>query len=112
MAGWVQKTVHVPSTWDHSVIKLHFEAVAGYAKVFINGQFAGDNFDIFLPFSVDVTPYAEPGKDMDISLWIAHGKLLNEPGKYGHRNYVSGSFWGIHIVGIWQDIYLQKYPEV
>ena len=112
LAGWVQKTVHVPSTWDHSVIKLHFEAVAGYAKVFINGQFAGDNFDIFLPFSVDVTPYAEPGKDMDISLWIAHGKLLNEPGKYGHRNYVSGSFWGIHIVGIWQDIYLQKYPEV
>lgn len=61
---------------------------------------------------MDVTPYAEPGKDMDISLWIAHGKLLNEPGKYGHRNYVSGSFWGIHIVGIWQDIYLQKYPEV
>jgi hypothetical protein len=111
-AGWVRRTIKVPSNWDHSIIKLHFEAVAGFTKVFVNGHHVGDNFDIFLPFSFDITQYAIPGKDIEICLWIAHGNLFNEEGKYGRRNYVSGSFWGNHIVGIWQDVYLQKYPKV
>lgn len=111
-AGWLRKTVRVPDSWDRSRIMLHFEAVAGYSQVYVNGHRVGENFDIFLPFTLDVTPYAEAGQELDIRLWVAHGNLLNDPGKYGRRNYVAGSFWGIHIVGIWQDVYLQKYPEV
>lgn len=111
-AGWLQKTIRVPDSWNQSAIKLHFEAVAGYSQVYVNGHRVGENFDIFLPFTLDVTPYAVAGQELDIRLWVAHGNLLNDPGKYGRRNYVAGSFWGIHIVGIWQDVYLQKYPEV
>lgn len=111
-SGWLKKEVKVPADWSGNRIILHFEAVAGYAKVFVNGKEIGDNYDVFLPFNFDVTPYAKVGEKMEILVWVVHGKLLNEPGKYGRRNYVAGSFWGQHIAGIWQDVYLQKIPNV
>ncbi|MDX2431081.1 MAG: glycoside hydrolase family 2 TIM barrel-domain containing protein [Bacteroides sp.] len=111
-AGWLKKVITVPADWSGSRIVLHFEAIAGYTKVIVNGHEAGDHFDSFLPFSLDVSEFASPGEEVEILVWVAHGSLLNEPGKYGRRNYVGGSFWGIFIAGIWQDVYLQKFPEV
>ncbi len=111
-SGWLKKTIQVPTDWSENRIILHFEAVAGYAKVFVNGNEIGDHFDSFLPFSFDVTEHAKAGENLDVVLWVAHGSLLNDPGKYGRRNYVAGSFWGIYIAGIWQDVYLQKLPAV
>ena len=111
-SGWLKKEVRVPAEWAGNRIVLHFEAVAGYAKVFVNSQFAGDHFDTFLPFDVDITEQAKPGEMIEVLLWVAHGSLFNTPGKYGIRNHVAGSFWGNFIVGIWQDVFLQKLPGV
>ena len=111
-SGWLRKTMKVPADWSGNRIILHFEAVAGYAKVYVNRKEAGEHFDSFLPFSFDVSEHAEAGKDLEVLVWVAHGSLLNDPGKYGRRNYVAGSFWGIYIAGIWQDVFLQKLPEV
>ncbi|SNR43692.1 beta-galactosidase [Lutibacter agarilyticus] len=111
-SGWLKKTIKVPVDWAENRILLHFEAVAGYAKVFVNGHEIGEHFDSFLPFSFDVTEHAKAGENIDVVVWIAHGSLLNDPGKYGRRNYVAGSFWGIYIAGIWQDVFLQKLPVV
>lgn len=111
-SGWLKKTIKVPSDWSDNRIILHFEAVAGYAKVFVNGHEVGDHFDSFLPFSFDITEHTKAGENLDVILWVAHGSLLNDPGKFGRRNYVAGSFWGIYIAGIWQDVYLQKLPAV
>lgn len=111
-SGWLKKTIKVPASWSENRIILHFEAIAGYAKVFVNGHEIGDHFDSFLPFSFDVTENVKSGENLDVLVWIAHGSLLNDPGKYGRRNYVAGSFWGIYIAGIWQDVFLQKLPAV
>ncbi len=111
-SGWLKKIVKVPADWSENRIVLHFEAVAGYAKVFVNGKVVGDHFDAFLPFSFDITEHAKSGEALEVLVWVAHGSLLNDPGKYGRRNYVAGSFWGIYIAGIWQDVYLQKMPNV
>ncbi|SHF91919.1 beta-galactosidase [Mariniphaga anaerophila] len=111
-AGWLKKTLTVPSSWTGNRFILHFEAVAGYAKVFVNGNEVGEHFDSFLPFNFDVTKFVEAGEELEVLVWIAHGSLLNDPGKYGRRNYVAGSFWGIYIAGIWQDVFLQKVPNV
>jgi len=111
-SGWLKKTIKVPADWSGNIIILHFEAVAGYSKIFINGNEVGDHFDSFLPFTFDVTDYAKAGETIEILIWVAHGSRLNDPGKYGRRNYVAGSFWGIYIAGIWQDVYLQKFPNV
>lgn len=111
-SGWLKKTIRVPANWSGNRVVLHFEAVAGYTKIFMNGKQAGEHFDSFLPFKLDVTELLTPGEDAEILVWVAHGSLLNDPGKYGRRNYVAGSFWGIFIAGIWQDVYLQKYPDL
>ena len=111
-AGWLRKEVSVPADWSGNRIILNFEAVAGYARLLVNGRVVGDHFDSFLPFSFDVTDYLEAGEKAEITLWVAHGSLLNDPGDYGRRTYVAGSFWGIFIAGIWQDVYLQKLPPL
>ena len=111
-SGWLKKEVTVPVAWSGNRIVLHFEAVAGYAKVFVNGKEAGDHFDAFLPFSFDITDHAKAGETLEVLVWVAHGNLLDDQGKYGRRNYVAGSFWGSFIAGIWQDVFLQKMPNV
>ncbi|MHA1454176.1 MAG: glycoside hydrolase family 2 protein, partial [Promethearchaeota archaeon] len=110
--GWLKKTINVPSEWHQHRILLHFEAVAGYARIFVNGFHAGDHFDIFLPFNLDITEYVKAGQDACITVWVGKTTLFDRPGKFGSREHIAGSFWGSHIVGIWQDVYLQKVPEV
>ena len=39
-------------------------------------------------------------------------KVFDQPGRYGRREYLSGSFWGTHIAGTWQDVFLLAEPEV
>ena len=53
--AWMRKTVDVPTDWSRRAVRLYFEAVAGDAEVWVNGQKVGENFDLMLPFSFDVT---------------------------------------------------------
>lgn len=110
-AGWVRKTVKIPSAWVGRIV-LSFDALAGFSKVFVNGIEVSVNRDSFLPFKVDVTDLVTPGSQAEIRLFIAHNSIFDEPGKFGSRPYVSGSFWGNHIVGIWQDVRLLNYPDI
>lgn len=110
--GWMRKNVEIPSEWDNKVIKLHFEGVFGKSMVYINGEKVADNFEFFLPFEVDITSYLKPGEQNEILVGVARGSLFNEPGKNGYRPYVSGSFYGSDVSGIWQDVYLFAYPKV
>lgn len=111
-SAWMKKTIQVPRDWSGNRFILYFEAIAGYTKIFVNGHEVGEHFDTFLPFHIDVSDYVNAGEEMEILVWVAHGSLLNDPGKFGRRNYVGGSFWGMYIAGIWQNVYLQKLPEV
>lgn len=111
-SGWLKKKINIPSEWKDNRIVLHFEAVAGLAKIFVNGEAVAENFDSFLPFNVDITDYVSFGHEATILVWIADGKVFNKQTKYGEREFLAGSFWGSHIVGIWQDVYLQKLPNV
>jgi beta-galactosidase/beta-glucuronidase len=111
-AGWLMRKLPYRKEWKGKRLILHFTAVAGYAQVFVNGQKVGQNFDVFLPFDIDITDHVRKDGDNELLLWIADANLFNEPGKFGRRIYVGGSFWGQHIIGIWQDVYLQARPDV
>lgn len=64
--AWMKKTVNVPADWSGETVKLHFEAVAGMAEVYVNGKKVGENFDLFLPFDIDVTDA--------LNIWVARTK--------------------------------------
>ena len=110
--GWLRKTFTVPATWKGKNIRLHFEAVAGDAEIMVNGKKAGSHFGIFLPFDIDVTNYITFGKENEICIGIRKASLFDKRSDYGRRTYQSGSFWGQHIAGIWQDVYLVALPPV
>ncbi|HEY4325060.1 MAG TPA: glycoside hydrolase family 2 TIM barrel-domain containing protein [Mucilaginibacter sp.] len=110
--GWLRKKFSVPAKWSGKHIVIHFEAVAGDAEILVNGKPAGKHFGIFLPFDVDVTDLVLPGKENEVAVGIRKPSLFDKRGMYGRRTYQAGSFWGQHIAGIWQDVYLEAMPQV
>jgi hypothetical protein len=110
--GWLRKTVNVPAAWKGQRILLHFEALAGDARILLNGKEVGQHIGIFLPFDVDVTDAVVFGKENELTIGIRKPSLFDKRSDYGRRTYQAGSFWGQHIAGIWQDVYLLAVPEI
>jgi hypothetical protein len=110
--GWLRKTFTVPANWTGRSLSLHFEAVAGDAVVIVNGKTLGSHFDIFLPFSFDATAAINIGATNEVLVGVRKPSLFDKRGTYGRRTYQGGSFWGQHIAGIWQDVFLVSAPPV
>ena len=111
-AAWMQRTVNVPDAWNGKRIILHFGAVGGKIVVYVNGKRAGEGFDIFFAQDYDVTPFIHFGADNQILVKVISSKVFDKPGNYGHREYISGSFWGTFVSGIWQDVFLLAEPKI
>ena len=111
-AGWLMRTIPYNAEWKNKRLILHFDAVGGYTQIFINKHKVGENFEVFLPFEIDVTDEIKPGQDNELLMWVADAQLFNQPGKYGRRIHVAGSFWGQHAIGIWQDVNLVAKPVI
>lgn len=110
--GLLRKTMTVPVAWKGQRILLHFEALAGDARILMNGKEVGQHFGIFLPFDVDVTEAVTFGKENELTIGVRKASLFDKRSDYGRRTYQAGSFWGQHIAGIWQDVYLLAVPEI
>jgi beta-galactosidase len=113
--GWMKRSFQVPADWSGKRIILHFEAVAGDAQVFVNGQLAGEHFDSFLPFDLDVTSLVKPGAANELLVGVRKSSLYNiqspgyPPGQ--QRTYPNGSNMD-NLVGIWNDVFLWALPAV
>ncbi|MGC4046972.1 MAG: glycoside hydrolase family 2 TIM barrel-domain containing protein [Armatimonas sp.] len=110
--GWLQRTVTVPKTWAGRRLLLRFDAIAGNAEVYVNGQKVGENFDLFLPAQYDITNYIRVGQPNEIRVGVRRASLFNKRGVVGSRPYPGGSMWGQEIVGIWQDVFLDAVAPV
>jgi beta-galactosidase len=110
--AWMKKTVQIPAEWAGKRIRLHFEAVAGFAEVYVNGQKAAENFDIFLPFEADITGCVSTGKTAEILVGVRKQSLFEDNSTIGRRIIPGGSMWGYTIAGIWQDVFLVAVPEI
>jgi len=110
--GWLRRSVRIPADWKGDRVLLHFAAIAGDVRILVNGKTAGKTFDIFFPFDVDITNLVAPGESAEILVGVRKPSLFDVKGKYGRREYQAGSFWGQHIVGIWQDVDLVGVPPV
>lgn len=109
--GWLARSFRVPETWRGQRVWLRFAAVAGRARVLLNGRPLGERFDSFLPWELDVTGAVNFGGENRLLVGVAAPELMDTPGKLRHT-YPAGSFWGQHIAGIWQDVYLVARPRL
>ncbi len=111
-AAWMEKSFSVPMAWADERILLHFGAVAGKLVVYVNGERAGEGFDIFFNQEFDVTKWIRFGDTNQVLVKVIAPKVFDQPGQFGRREYLSGSFWGTGIAGIWQDVFLLAQPKV
>ena len=110
--AWKRKKVTIPTEWAGQQIKLYFEAVAGATEVYINKEKVGENFDLFLPFSIDITDKVNAGETVEVLVGVRSQSLFEDNSTIGRRIVPAGSMWGYHIAGIWQDVYLLALPKV
>ncbi|BCM93550.1 beta-galactosidase BoGH2A [Abditibacteriota bacterium] len=110
--GWLRRSVRIASQWKGQRLLLHFEAVAGEAVVLFNGHEVARNFDLFMPFECDVTPWAKLGGENELLVGVRKASLFNDKRTTGSRPYPGGSFWGQSVVGIWQDVFLLARPPL
>ena len=112
--GWLRRSFAVPAAWQGRRLILHFDAVAGDAAVYVNGEKVGENFDAFLPFECDVTDavHGEAGATNELRVGVRKASLFDDTRAFGRRPYLAGSFWGQSVVGIWQDVTLEALPLV
>jgi beta-galactosidase len=112
--GWLARTFRVPESWGERRIILHFEAVAGHAQVFVNGRIAGEHFDRFLPFELDITELVRRGADNELSVGVRAMRLFDRKSptyKFMRAPYPPGSTTD-QLIGIWQDVFLLGLPAV
>lgn len=92
--AWMKKNVTIPADWSGQQIKLHFEAVAGYSEVYVNKEKVGENFDLFLPFSFDITDKVTAGENIEILVGVRSQSLFENNATCGRRIVPGGSMWG------------------
>lgn len=100
-AGWYEREITIPEDWDNLAPYLNFEAVDWQARIWINGRFAIENENGYLPFSVDLRPYLRLGESTTITVRaydVADSATL--VGKQVSR-------WYTHSSGIWQTVWLE-----
>lgn len=106
--GWHRRTFTIPSVMEGMRLFLRFEAVHYYCEVYVNGQKAGSHEGGFTPFEFDITDLVKPGEN-ELLVGVKDRSFYNVNGL---TPYPWGSFWGEHIRGIWQDVYLLARPQV
>ncbi|MCM1505132.1 MAG: beta-galactosidase [Muribaculum sp.] len=113
--AWLRKEFCTPEFMDGRRAILHFEAVAGDAKVMVNGKEATTHFGLHLPFETDITELLNTdGSPNELLVGVRDTKLFDRRHPdfpMMAATYPTGSNTD-YLIGIWQDVYLHTVPEV
>lgn len=104
---WYRKHFTPDSAWQGKRLFLHFEAIMGHSRVWINGRLVKEHFGGYLPVIADITPYLNYGKDNVIAVWADNQDCpLYPPGK--QQDMLDFAYFG----GIYRDCWLIVHNQV
>ncbi|MBI5830747.1 MAG: beta-galactosidase [Armatimonadetes bacterium] len=110
--GWLSRSFTPPAVWSGRRLLLHFEAVAGEARVVVNGRLAGSHLGSHLPFECDITDLVRLGEANELLVGVRGMDLFDQvtpPYSRMRSPYPPGSNTD-HLRGIWQDVWLLALP--
>ena len=108
-AMWYHRSIEIPGDWAGSSILLHFGAVFYNAVIYLDGEYVGRHVGGSVSFSVDVTPFMQPGRSHNLvvqvtsDLWSGNQPSGKQSAKYDHY----GCFY-TRTTGIWQTVWLES----
>lgn len=98
---WYRKHFTPPAKLAGKKLFLHFEAVMGKCKVFVNGKEVAQHFGGYLPFSVDLTGLLTLGKNNVIAVMADNSDDATYPPGKPQTN-LDYTYFG----GIYRDVFL------
>lgn len=106
-AVWYRKHFTPSDALKGKKLFLHFEAIMGKSKVFVNGKLLTEHFGGYLPVIADVTDALNWGQDNVIAVWADNSDDPNyPPGK--PQDVLDFSYFG----GIYRDCWLIAHNPV
>lgn len=96
--GWYRRSFDVPVEWAGKRIWMDFDGVATSARVWVNGQYAGEHIGNWSPFSLEVTDLVEQGAN-EVAVRVAEMP--------GHFSAGFPCVVAPHFGGIWQPVSLR-----
>lgn len=104
---WYRKHFTPQEALKRKVLFLHFEAIMGKSKVWMNGKLVKEHFGGFLPVIANITPYVEFGKENVITVCADNSDDPSyPPGKA--QDVLDFSYFG----GIYRDCWLIAHNDV
>lgn len=106
--AWYRKHFQVPATCDGKKIFLHFEAIMGKSRFWINGKLIKEHFGGYLPVVIDITDALNrDGAENIIAVWADNSDdPTYPPGK--PQDVLDFTYFG----GIYRDVWLYSTHPV
>ena len=103
---WYRKHFTPETSWKGKKLFLHFEAIMGKSKVWVNGKLLKEHFGGFLPVIVDVTSALKYGEDNIIAVWADNSDDPSyPPGKT--QDMLDFAYFG----GIYRDCWMKMKQQ-
>ncbi len=104
---WYRKHLKLNENLKGKKLFLHFEAIMGKSRIYINGKLLKEHFTGYYPVSVDITDAVSWDKENIISVWADNSDDPNyPPGKA--QDVLDFTYFG----GIYRDCWLISHNEV
>lgn len=104
---WYRKHFTPEASWKGKQLFLHFEAIMGKSKVWINGTLVNEHFGGFLPVIANITEYIKYGEDNVIAVWADNSNDPSyPPGK--PQDQLDFTYFG----GIYRDCWMIVHNNV
>ena len=105
--AWYRKRFKVDEEWNGKQLFLHFEAIMGKSKIWVNGNLLKEHYGGFLPAIVDITKSIKYGEENIITVWADNSDDPSyPPGK--KQNALDFAYFG----GIYRDCWLIVHNPV
>lgn len=105
--AWYRKHFSIPTEIENKRLIVHFEAIMGKCKVWLNGKLIATHFGGYLPFSVDISNKINKGEENIIAIWADNSDdATYPPGK--PQRQLDFSYLG----GIYRDVWLLATNDI
>ncbi|MBR4287043.1 MAG: beta-galactosidase [Clostridia bacterium] len=110
-AVWYKKTVNLTEEQISGKAFIVFGAVDFHARVFVNGNFAGEHFGGYTSFRIDATKHLVAGENT-IAVYVQDDTRspIQARGKQSELRYSHDCDY-TRTTGIWQTVYMEFCPE-